>query len=227
MLADNNFKDKLIRSFGRTKSRKLSDHKQSLLSELLPKYQFEQSDLNLLIKNFNEIHLEIGFGFGDFLYETAKNNPEIGFVGCEPHINGVVNLLAKLEQEPLKNIKILNSDSRPFLEEIPNNIFQKIYILFPDPWPKLKHYKRRLINVKFLELLHQKMSEGSELIIASDHDSYKEWIMIEILKSHLFNWSAKSKFDWQNFPANWIQTKYQKKAAIEGRASVYLEFIKA
>ena len=222
MLAEN----KLIRSFGRTKSRKLSDHKKSLFSDLLPKYQLDQSAPNFFEKKFNQIHFEIGFGFGDFLYETAKNNPEIGFIGCEPHINGVVNLLAKLEQEHLENIKILNSDSRLFLTKIPTQTFQKIYILFPDPWPKSKHYKRRLINVEFLKLLHQKMSDGAELIIASDHDSYKEWIITEILKSGLFNWTAKSKSDWKNFPKDWVQTKYQKKAAIEGRISVYLQFIK-
>jgi len=227
MLESNNSKDKPIRSFGRTKSRKLSDHKKSLFSDLLPKYQLDQTTLNSFTKNFKEIHLEIGFGFGDFLFETAKNNPTIGFIGCEPHINGVVNLLAKLELEPLTNIKIINSDSRPFLTNIPDNIFQKVYILFPDPWPKSKHYKRRLINVKFLELLHQKMSKESELIIASDHDSYKEWILAEILKSNLFNWTAKSKSDWQICPSNWIETKYQKKAATQGRVSVYLNFVKA
>lgn len=226
-MLNNNSPDKLIRSFGRIKSRKLSDHKKSLFSDLLPQYQFNQNEFISFAKNFREINLEIGFGFGDFLFENAKNNSEIGFIGCEPHINGVVNLLAKLEQEPLTNIKILDSDSRPFLTEIPDNILRKIYILFPDPWPKSKHYKRRLINVKFLKLLYQKMSDNSELIIASDHDAYKEWIMTEILKSGLFNWTAKSKSDWQNFPSDWTQTKYQKKAIIQGRISVYLNFVKA
>jgi tRNA (guanine-N7-)-methyltransferase len=211
-------KDQLIRSFGRIKSRKLSDHKNHLLENLLPNYQVNQplAEKDELINS-----LEIGFGFGDFLFENAKNNSQKQCFGFEPHLNGVVNLLAKLEDEPLKNLQISTQDVRPALEKFPDNFFSEIYILFPDPWPKAKHFKRRLINKSFLDkILSPKMKKGGKLVIATDHDSYKIWILNELLSSEKFSWNANSKKDWQIFPANWTVTKYQKKAAKEGRVSV-------
>ncbi|MFT5703862.1 MAG: tRNA (guanine-N7-)-methyltransferase [Rickettsiales bacterium] len=215
---------KFVRSFGRVRTRKLSIHKKSLFADLLPKYKIED-DIVAELKNYTQkIYLEIGFGFGDFIFENAKNNPEILYIGCEPHINGVVNLLNKLEQEPLENIKIYVGDSRIFLDLSSHKTFDKIYILNPDPWPKTKHYKRRLINVEFFELLHKRIKTNQILVIATDSDSYKRWVMAEYLQSGLWNWSANSKDDWQEFPNDWVKTKYQKKAEIEGRKNVYLEF---
>lgn len=208
---------RLIRSFGRIKSRKLSDHKKFLLENLLPQYQFDSKAINQSSNNI----LEIGFGFGDFLFEKAKNNPEKNFFGCEPHLNGVVNLLAKLENEPLQNIKISLQDSRLLLANFPKKFFERIYILFPDPWPKAKHFKRRLLTQKFFdETLSPKMQQGAKLVIATDHDSYKTWILAEILQSEKFSWDAQSKKDWQIFPCDWIKTKYQKKAEIADRVPV-------
>jgi tRNA (guanine-N7-)-methyltransferase len=210
-------KDRLIRSFGRIKSRKLSDHKNHLLEDLLPIYEkaHNQNSLNIL---------EIGFGFGDFLFEKAKNNSDKNFFGFEPHLNGVVNLLGKLEKEPLKNIQIATKDVRPALEEFSDNFFDEVYILFPDPWPKFKHFKRRLINKNFLdEVLAPKVRMSSRLTIATDHDSYKIWILKELLESKKFSWLAKSKNDWQIFPNDWTVTKYQKKAAQEGRTSIIIK----
>ncbi len=208
-------KDRLIRSFGRIKSRKLSDQKKYLLDELLPQYQqnsLDQSKTNIL---------EIGFGFGDFLFQKAKNNPDQNFLGCEPHLNGVVNLLSKLQHEPQKNLTISLLDSRLLLEKIAEKTFDQTFILFPDPWPKLKHFKRRLLTAKFFdEILSPKMKCGGKLTIATDHDSYKTWILAEILRSNKFSWDAKSKDDWQKFPQDWTKTKYQKKAEIEGRIPV-------
>ncbi len=212
----------LIRSFGRIKSRKLSSYKQDLFDNLLPKYKFDEKDNNFIKQK--ELFLEIGFGFGDFTFQLAKNNPDINIIAGETHINGVVNLLSKLEEEPLNNIKIFKCDIRILLEELEDNIFDKIYILFPDPWPKSKHFKRRLINDSFLDILNKKIKNSGKLIIATDHDSYKEWIMSAIIKREDFIWSANSKDDWQNFPLDWTYTKYQNKAQKEGRTSVYLEF---
>ncbi len=263
--------EKLIRSFGRIKSRKLSDHKKNLLENFLPLYQIKNTTTSLStpplssspspslplplslpprhlehsershesypqeishcvrddergiqnLQNSQKNILEIGFGFGDFLFAKAKNNPQINFFGSEPHINGVVNLLSKLEQEPLVNLKISTTDIRILLQSFPDNFFDEIYILFPDPWPKSKHFKRRLINIEFLDkIISPKMKKAAKLTIATDHDSYKTWILAEILRSQKFLWQANSKKDWQNFPNDWIMTKYQKKALDEGRVSV-------
>jgi len=215
----------LIRSFGRIKSRKLSDNKNDLLQNLLPLYQIAESQISQL-KNSQQNCLEIGFGFGDFLFEKAKQNPQTFFFACEPHLNGIVNLLAKLQQEPLPNLKISNSDARLLIAKFPANFFDQIFILFPDPWPKFKHFKRRLIDVELLdEVLSPKMKNAAKLTIATDHDSYKTWILAAILRSKIFLWSADSKKDWQIFPQDWIATKYQKKAATEGRVSVIFNLI--
>ncbi len=211
-----NKSEKLIRSFGRVKSRKLSDHKKNLLENFYPLYELAA---NPAPEGRNI--LEIGFGFGDFLFAKAKNNPQINFFGAEPHINGVVNLLSKLETEPLKNVKISTTDIRILLTKFPDNFFDEIYILFPDPWPKSKHFKRRLINIDFLDnILSPKIKNHGKLTIATDHDSYKAWILAETLRCKKFSWSANSKKDWQNFPNDWIMTKYQRKALEEGRVPV-------
>jgi len=216
-----------IRSFGRIKSRKLSTNKENLLQNLLPQYLLNQfnGDINLEVKK--QSILEIGYGFGNFLFQQAKNNPEIDFYGCEPHINGIVNLLGLLQQQPLTNLKINNGDVRLFLQNFPDDFFAKIFILFPDPWPKSKHYKRRLINTAFLDdFLAKKMQINSDLIIATDHSSYATWILANALKSKNFYWQANSSKDWLNFPSYWHETKYQKKATAEGRESIYLHFTK-
>lgn len=213
--------NRLIRSFGRIKSRRLSDNKNSLLENLLPQYEVLDS-----VAKADRAYLEIGYGFGDFLFERAKNNPQTFHFGCEPHLNGVVNLLSKLEKEPLKNLKISREDVRILLKNFPDKFFDEIYILFPDPWPKSKHFKRRLIDAKFLdEILSPKMKNGAKLVIATDHDSYKTWILTEISRSKKFSWLANSKKDWQIFPQDWTETKYQKKAIIEGRVPVIFNLI--
>jgi tRNA (guanine-N7-)-methyltransferase len=217
----NSQNNSLIRSFGRTKSRRLSDHKNHLLSDLLPSYEVNKINLSE-----EKICLEIGFGFGDFLFEKAKQSPETLFFGAEPHLNGVVNLLAKLKEEPLPNVKISREDVRILLEKFPDKTFDQIFILFPDPWPKSKHFKRRLITAEFLDkILSPKIKTGSKLTIATDHDSYKTWILAEIAKSKKFSWQASCKSDWQNFPHDWVTTKYQKKAAQEGRVSVIFNLL--
>jgi tRNA (guanine-N7-)-methyltransferase len=232
----------VIRSFGRIKSRKLSDHKKYLLENLLPQYSIENNKmdpvmrrgdkgdnqgntLQFVIPSHDGVHkkniLEIGFGFGDWSFEKAKNNPDINFFGSEPHINGAVNLLAKLEKEPLSNIKISRQDIRFLLQSFEDNFFDEVYILFPDPWPKAKHFKRRLINAEFLDkILAPKLKTAAKITIATDHDLYKTWILAEVLRSKKFSWNANSKKDWQIFPDDWTITKYQKKALIEGRTPV-------
>ena len=213
------YKQKLIRSFGRTKSRKLSDHKNFLLENIYDSYKISHID-----KNISKNCLEIGFGFGDFIFNKAKQNPAINFYGCEPHLNGIVNLLGMLEKEPLNNLKITNQDIRIFINNFPDNFFEKIYILFPDPWPKYKHFKRRLIDKNFLDqILFPKLKNNGKIIIATDHDSYKTWILSHILQSVKFKWLATSKTSWKTFTNDWIVTKYQKKAIAEGREPILIE----
>ncbi len=255
----------LIRSYGRIKSRKLSNSKNHLLDHLYKKYELSKNFIvaidqpqisqespdhsSLNQKNYSSAQykktfLEIGFGFGDFLFTKAKTNTDTMFIGFEPHINGVVNLLSKLANDTLDNLKISTYDVRMFLQALVNKgtdsdqssglanqdqnlCFDGIFILFPDPWPKSRHFKRRLINRDFLDnLLAPTLKKGGVLTIATDHDSYKTWIISEMLHSEHFTWNASSKKDWQEFPDDWIITKYQRKAKQEGRNSIIINLIR-
>ena len=219
--------DKLIRSFGRIKSRKLSNPKKDLLDNFLPKHLLSNDFKEFQNLKKQENILEIGFGFGDFLFNFAQKNPQKNFFGFEPHLNGVVNLLNLIKENDIKNIKISTHDIRQQIDIFPNNFFDRVYLLFPDPWPKNKHFKRRLITNKFLdEIISPKVKDSGKIIIATDHDAYKTWILVNILNSEKFVWTAQSKADWQNFPKDWVLTKYQKKALIEKRSAVFFELIK-
>jgi len=209
-----------IRSFGRVKSRKLSKKKETLIEGLLVKYKVENLDKD----KFQIFILEIGSGEGNFLFNKAKKNQDQCFIACETHLNSVANILDKLNDQPLDNFFIFNGDARDFLAN--NDLkFSHIFILNPDPWPKLKQYKRRIINKVFLELLHKNMSKDSNLTIVTDHDDYKLWIIkIFLDMSYLFIWYAIEKSDWLDFPQDWVFTKYQKKAILENRQNVILNF---
>jgi tRNA (guanine-N7-)-methyltransferase len=224
-----NYQNNIIRSFGRIKSRKLSINKKKLLEEFLPKILLDKNFYPEINKHKNSQYniLEIGYGFGDFLFNLAKNNQKKKIYGFEPHLNGVVNLLAMLEHENLNNIMISCDDIRFEIANFDDEFFDEIYILFPDPWPKTKHYKRRLITTNFLEnILASKIKKSGKITIATDHDDYKTWILSVILSSKKFNWNAENKSDWQKFPTNWVETKYQKKAILEGRIPIILELTK-
>jgi tRNA (guanine-N7-)-methyltransferase len=217
-----NPENKLIRSFGRIKSRKLSDHKNFLLEN-----KFSQYQITNFSPNNSANHLEIGCGFGDFIFNKALQNTNINYYGFEPHINGIVHLLGMLDEKPLNNIFFTNQDIRLLNNNIPDGFFEQIYILFPDPWPKSKHYKRRLITADFFDnFLARILKNHGKIIIATDHDDYKTWILHHILRSQKFTWLATDKNSWQNFPTDWVETKYQKKAIAEGRTSIILEIQK-
>lgn len=219
--------DKLIRSFGRIKSRKLSNPKKDLLDNFLQHHLLNNDLKGFQNQKKQENILEIGFGFGDFLCNFAQKNPQKNFFGFEPHINGVVNLLNLIKENNIKNIKISTSDIRQQIDIFPNNFFDEVYLLFPDPWPKNKHFKRRLITNKFLdEIISPKVKDSAKITIATDHDDYKTWILANILNCQNFVWTAQSKADWQNFPKDWIFTKYQKKALNEKRSAVLFELLK-
>ena len=221
--------NRLVRSFGRIKSRKLSDNKQDLLENKFPNVQFKLED-SFKKLDFSEKKsriLEIGFGFGDFTAFKAQNNRDAIIFAAEPHINGVVNLLSLMESGNLNNIKVSNDDARLLLDCFEDGFFDEIYILFPDPWPKLKHFKRRIITAEFLSgILSQKLAKNGKILIATDHDSYKIWINRELLKVPNLKWQCQQQADWLIKPQQWIKTKYQKKAEREGRQSVFYNIVK-
>lgn len=214
-----------IRSFGRIKSRKISDGKQDKLDNVLPRYliTIDDSKINNL-PDGKTLFLEIGFGYGEHTAHQALLNKNAGIIACETYINGVLSLLNKIEENKIDNVKIFNGDARILLEKLPDNSLDKVFILFPDPWPKKKQNKRRIINKEFLELLKSKLKTNGILFFASDILNYVEWTceMAKNILTPLFEDYSKCKTE----PEWWIQTRYQTKAIKEGRESYFLSFQK-
>ena len=169
-----------IRTFGRRHGKKLSARQQTLIDELLPTLAPETGDI-----------LEIGFGAGEHVRDLAHNNPDKIIIGAEPFMNGVASLLSAITDEKsnrvldeYKNIRIWADDVRDFLRKTQSK-FEQIWVLHPDPWPKARHEKRRLLSAEFLNMLSKYLSENGEIIIGTDHWEYFDWILEQINKTNL------------------------------------------
>lgn len=217
-------------SFGRRLGRRLTPRKQQLMQQALPKWQCsapeggQVMDLAALFGNSNPVWLEVGFGAGEHLEHLARYYPDINFIGAEPFINGVVRLVDGIETQGISNIRIIADDVRPLIEALPPGALQRVDVLFPDPWHKVKHHKRRIINTEFLSLLGGVLPEGGDLWLATDHYDYSCWMLEHILPHKDFYWTAKSFKDWQNPPADWHETRYETKRAKNGKEAVFLHF---
>ncbi|MFM9890632.1 MAG: tRNA (guanosine(46)-N7)-methyltransferase TrmB [Rickettsiales bacterium] len=174
----------------------------------------------------SSISLEIGFGGGEHLLAQAAHRPDTLFIGCEPFINGVAKCLAGIEQQKLGNIRLHPRDARELILALPDACVNEIFILFPDPWPKLRHQKRRLVNAETLAMLHRIHKPGGRLLIATDHVDYSEWILERLLISPHYRWTAECAADFETPPPDWTQTKYQRKTTAEGREPVFMECVR-
>jgi tRNA (guanine-N7-)-methyltransferase len=170
--------------------------------------------------------LEIGFGSGEHIKWQLDNKKNIAIIGCEPYINGVANLLALLNKEQLKRVKIFRGDARKIIASLKTGSVSKVFILFPDPWPKKKHHKRRIINKNLIENLSSILMENGELRVASDHNNYVSWILHHFLNNNNLIWMAKSKEDFLKKPENWPSTKYEERAKRLGSICYFFRFFK-
>lgn len=167
--------------------------------------------------------LEIGFGGGEHLVHQAKNNPDKGFIGCEPFINGVAMLLGKVKDAGLDNLRIHPGDARDLFDVLPDGVVEKAFLLYPDPWPKKRHHRRRFVTQEHLQPLHQVMREGAEFRVATDIPDYVRQTMIEVPKAG-FEWLAEGPSDWRDPWDDWLSTRYEQKALREGRTPHYMTF---
>jgi tRNA (guanine-N7-)-methyltransferase len=228
-LAGKKTKQKEILSFVKRQGRKLSDSKKKLLEELLPKIEIktiDDSDDNLvriltMAKEGRRIIFEIGYGAGENLFNLAKNNPDDIFIGCEVFITGVAKLLKNIDEHSINNIYLFNGDAISLLEYLPDDFLSKLYLLFPDPWPKAKHHKRRIVNNKNIELFANKLKSKSDFLIATDHEDYASWIAAHIINDKSFDWLCDNVRDWHNEPEDWVETKYQKKSKKAGSRNYF------
>lgn len=211
------------RLYGRRKGRPLRIRKSGLMQELLPQLRVELSaalldPTSLFAFKPKAIYLEIGFGGGEHLAAQAINNPEIGFIGCEPFINGVASLLDHIDKEQIKNIRIHPDDARELIDRLPDASVDRCFILFADPWPKAKHIERRFVNPKNLERLARVLKPGAELVVATDVEQLALWSTEQMDAAKDFTRVYHS----QKAPDGWIPTRYEEKGIKAGRKPVYM-----
>lgn len=221
----NNKPSSLLPSYGRRRGRKLRPSRNALVGKLLPELLIHLEEGEELYTHAkNPVWLEIGFGGGEHLVEQARRHPQVHFIGCEPYINGVASLLAKIQQYSLRNIRLYDGDARVLLERLPDHSLEKLFVLFPDPWPKVRHHKKRIISQASAALFHRKLKKGGILRIATDHADYSVWILENLLAFGQFEWQVKSQADWNVPPTDWVTTRYQEKAMAEGRKPFFLNW---
>ncbi len=214
--------------YGRSKGHSLRAGHQRLMSELLPRIATPGGDapidLSALFPGADDFALEVGFGGGEHLAWQASRQPGTGFIGAEPFVNGVAKLLAQVEEDDLRNVRILHGDARPLIERLPDGRFSRIFVLHPDPWPKKRHYKRRMISPWFFESAARLLAPGGVLRVASDIPDYVRWTLMHAHNAAAFEWTALRAADWRTRPEDWPQTRYEAKAIREGRTPAYLVF---
>lgn len=213
---------------GRRRGRRLRPGQRELVDRLLPALDIRPSQgeaiapAALFSGEVGDVWIEIGFGGGEHLAWQACRHPGIGMIGCEPFMNGVARLLAEIDARDIGNIRLFRDDARLLLARLPADSIGRVFILFPDPWPKARHHKRRIVSEPVLSDLARIMRDGSELRIATDDPGYLEWIL-EHVDGHE-DFEEASGADRGKRTADWPPTRYERKAAAAGRASAFLRY---
>ena len=216
-----NTKGPKFQFYGRRKGKPLRRIHSELMEILLPQVAV---DLAQPMAGMGEHKiLEIGFGGGEHLAHQAALNPAISYIGAEPFLNGVAKLLAEIAVRELKNLHVHYGDARPLLEALPLECFDRIYLLYPDPWPKERQKKRRFVNPTNLAHFARVLKPQGQFWFASDIEDYVNWTREHVAQSKLFTEQADHTSPFEN----WMQTRYEAKAVREGRGSHYLRFVRS
>ncbi|MGD0186706.1 MAG: tRNA (guanosine(46)-N7)-methyltransferase TrmB [Roseiarcus sp.] len=216
--------------YGRSRGKALRPGHAHLVAERLPALELDAATLAsgapLFAFEPRELWLEIGFGGGEHLIAQARAHPDVGFIGCEPFLNGVAKLLAALQLHGLDNVRLRAGDARALIEALPPASLSRIFVLYPDPWPKRRHHKRRVISAEMIAEIARAARPGAILRFATDIDDYSGWALSRFLDSPDFRWTARIADDWRTPWDDWSATRYEAKARAAGRASTYLTFIR-
>ena len=210
--------------YGRRKGKTLRSGQAERLETLLPRLRVDPADPLGGLADFADIWLEIGFGGGEHLAAQARAHPQIGFIGVEPFVNGVAKLLGVVAEEDLGNIRVWDDDVSRLLPHVRAGSIGRVYLLYPDPWPKRRQRKRRLLNEETLAALARILRPDGELRFATDIDDYAGWALVRANASPHFTWTASRADDWRQPWPDWPGTRYEAKARREGRSSAYLTF---
>ncbi len=214
------------RLYGRRTGHKLRTGQAALVEELLPQLAVPDGplDARTLFGDNRPLELEIGFGAGEHLSSRAAMHPRHGFIGCEPFLNGVVGALGHIRERALDNVRLHMGDALDVLRRLPDASLERVYLLHPDPWPKARHAKRRFMNTGPIDLITAKLKPGAEFRFGTDHPVYCRWAMMVMGQRHDFDWQAARAEDFLVRPADWPETRYERKARRLGHEVWYFRY---
>jgi tRNA (guanine-N7-)-methyltransferase len=209
------------RSYGRTKSRPIKPRQAALMDSLLPQVAIPDGPITLPPER--EIWLEIGFGGGEHMAAQAAARPDVLVIGAEPFLNGVASALRHIDETRLANVRLRAGDARQVLADLPDASLTRVFILFPDPWPKTRHHKRRLIQAETVAELARVLKPDGRLRFATDWADYAAWTLERLTREPAFHWTAECADDWRSPPSDHVTTRYETKR-LGDCAPIFLEF---
>ena len=218
--------------FGRRKGKRLRPGQAYLMERLLPELLIDISQPppgrmeDLFPDPVQRVCLEIGFGGGEHLIHQALANPDTGFIGIEPFVSGMAKALRAIDENGIRTIRLYDQDAGPLLDWIVPGSLARLDLLYPDPWPKRRHWKRRFVNRENLDRIARVLRPGGEFRFISDIPSYVDWTLIEVARHGVLEWRAESADDWRRQWPGWPGTRYEAKALSQGRRPAYLVFRK-
>jgi tRNA (guanine-N7-)-methyltransferase len=217
------------RLYGRRSGHKLRQGQAALLERLLPALSVPAEGpvtSEALFGDSRPLHFEIGFGSGEHLAFRADLLPDHGFIGAEPFLNGVVGALQHVRDQSLANVRLHMGDALDVLERVPDGTLSFVYLLHPDPWPKARHAKRRMVNPGPLDLIARKLRPGGEFRLGTDDPTYCRWAMMVMGKRSDLEWLAESAVDFLTRPGGWPETRYEAKARSKGHEVWYFRYVR-
>jgi len=216
-----------LRSFGRLKSRPIKPRQAALMETRLPGLRIPAGpvDAAALMPGAVETWLEIGFGGGEHMAAQAGRHPDVLILGAEPFVNGVASAVRHIDEQGLTNVRLHDGDVRELIARIPEAALARVFILFPDPWPKTRQQKRRLVQPELVAELARTIRPGGALRFASDVASYVDQALERIIASPAFDWQAERPQDWRIPPADHVTTRYEEKR-LGDCAPVFLDFVR-
>lgn len=217
-----------LRSYGRLKTRTIKPRQAALMESLLPTLRPPSGrfDPRALMTGAAEVWLEIGFGGGEHMAAQAARRPDVLILGAEPFQNGVASALRHIDEAHLENVRVHDGDARELMARMPDACLDRIFVLFPDPWPKTRHNKRRIVQAETVAEFARLLKPGGRLRFASDWADYVDWSLERFLRNADFRWSADAASDWRQPPADHITTRYEEKR-LGDCAPVFLDFVRA
>lgn len=215
--------------FGRRKGPKIRKTQSQALEATYSRLEIHpaqtQIDPDTLFSKRNlEIRMEIGFGGGEHLLDHLEKRPNTGFIGVEPFVNGMAKFCAALDETDFGRVRLFNDDAALLLDRLPDRCLSGLDLLYPDPWPKKKHWKRRFINDENVERIARVLKPGAKFRFASDIEHYVAWTLTHVRRHPLFQWNAAASEDWHSPYPGWPGTRYERKALAAGRRPAYLTF---